>query len=206
MVRVSCPEGIMGRPLDELLPAFLVKYPLVKLRVYATDRKVDLVAEKIDLAVRVSTAMDDEPALTVRVLGRACRILVASPGLLDRHGPVADLDDLHRYPTLTMPDWTGHDTWHFTSSKGEVRAFRHEPRLTYVDFAAQRVAALSGVGVGLLLETACRQDVAEGRLVKLLPDWTTRDGTIHLAFTSKRGLRPAVRALIDFLANGYRSM
>ncbi len=203
MVRLSCPEGIMGRPLAELLPQFLARYPKVKLQVYATDRKVDLVAEKIDLAVRVSTNMEAEAALTIRMLGTARRILVAAPDLLERLGPVEGLEDLHPFPTLTMPNWSGHDTWHFVDPAGAARVFHHEPRLTYVDFGALHKAALMGIGVGLLLESECRANIAAGRLVELLPDWSSREGTIYLVFTSKRGLRPGVRALIDFLVDGY---
>ena len=176
----------------------------MKIQVYATDRKVDLVGEKIDLALRVSTVMETEAALTIRVLTKVRRILVASPDLLDKHGPLTSLDELKRFPTLSMPNWSGHSTWHLTDPQGEPRTFRDEPRLTYVDFDAMRNAALLGVGIALMLEAGCRPDVTEGRLVELLPNWTTPCGTVYLALTSKHGMRPSVRALIDFIAAGYR--
>ena len=103
-----------------------------------------------------------------------------------------------------MPNWSGHATWQLSDPQGQPRTFHHEPRLTYVDFNALRNAALLGVGIALLLEDGCRQDVAEGRLVEVLPNWTTPFGTSYLAFTSKRGMRPSVRTLVDFIAAGYR--
>ena len=203
MIRFSCPEGHLARPLASILPAFLARYPRVQLQVISTDRQVDLTDEKIDLVMRVSTVMEQDAALTTRVLARARRVLVASPALVAKFGPFKSIADLSRAPTLTMPNWVDHDTWHFIGSKGEDVAFDHVPRLTFVDFEAQRRAAVAGIGIGLLPDRGCERDLVAGRLVHLLPEWQTREATVFLAYTTRRGLRPAVRALINHLVEHF---
>jgi len=201
-VRVSCPLGLV-ESLSATFAAFLRRFPKVRLQVVALDRPVDLISERVDVAIRVRVALDTDAALTLRTLGKSSRILVAAPSLAAVcAGDVAALADL---PTLAATDQMGDIQWEFKNAEGTIRAVRHEPRMTCVDFGALRDAAVAGLGIALLPDHACRMQVANGELVPVFPDWRTEEGIVHLVFTTRRGLPPAVRAFIDHLAAAFRN-
>lgn len=196
-VRFSCPTGLV-EILSQILPAFLARYPRVRLQLVATDRAVDLIEERIDLALRVRVALTSDAALTMRTLGRSARILVASPQMANRiAGDPAMLASL---PTLGTGDEIGEVEWHLEREDGATHRLRHEPRMTCGDFVAVRAAAINDLGVALLPDHICAAALEEGRLVHILPQWRAQIGIVHLVFTTRRGLPPAVRALIDHLA------
>jgi DNA-binding transcriptional LysR family regulator len=178
-------------------------FPKAKLQVVAIDRPVDLIDERIDVAIRVRATLKTDAALTMRSLGRSTRILVAAPALAAScaGGDVAALSDL---PTLATTDQMGEITWAFSGPDGAQCKVRHEPRLTCIDFLALRDAAVAGLGVALLPEHTCRSELAKGSLVHVFPQWDTEDGIVHLVFTTRRGLPPVVRAFIDHLAGAFR--
>jgi DNA-binding transcriptional LysR family regulator len=210
-VRLSCPTGLIDVSVAAMLPEFLARYPRVQLQVLATDRRIDLVDERIHVAIRTRAALEDETEtdLKVRVLGKTKQILVASPELARKLGPCRDIASLKDAPTVSMADpvseWVVHDTWEFSGAHGSRFVLEHQPRLTCRSAPALLEAVKAGTGVGLLLEQLCEQDLQAGRLVRLWPDWQTSEGTIYLVFTTARGLPPAVRALIDFLAERFQT-
>jgi DNA-binding transcriptional LysR family regulator len=197
-VRFSCPHGLV-EVLSSGLPAFLARYPKVRLQVIATDRAVDLIAERIDLALRVRIELVTDASLTMRTLGHSVRILVASPSLAIRAAD-AEITELNNLPTLGSSDEPGDIVWTLMGPEGATHTHRHEPRMTCGDFAALRDAAAASLGVALLPDHACRDDLASGRLVRLFAGWSGQDGIVHIVFTTRRGLPPAVRAFIDHLA------
>ena len=173
------------------------------MRFVAVDRAVGLIDERIDVAIRVRATLVTDAALTMRTLGRSSRILVAAPSLaaLCVDGDVAVLTKL---PTLATTDQMGEIVWEFSGPQGEPCSIRHEPRMTCVDFQTLRDAATAGLGVALLPDHSCRSELASGSLRHVFPQWQTREGIVHLVFTTRRGLPPVVRAFIDHLAAAFR--
>lgn len=201
-VRFSCPNGLV-EPLSASLPAFLKRYPKVNLQIVATDRGVDLIRERIDVALRVRTAVDSDASLTMRTLARSRRILVASPKLANSIGP--RVLDLKGIPTLSSTELAGPVTWSLVGPDGAAFDLEHDPRLRCEEFSALRAAAAAGLGVALLPDHVCWPDLDAGRLVRLFPEWHAQEGIVHLVFTTRRGLPPAVRAFIDHLAATFQS-
>jgi DNA-binding transcriptional LysR family regulator len=197
LVRVSCPVGI-DRLLGRALPQFLAEHPKLRVQVLVSNRRVDLIDEGVDVAIRVREQLDTDADLQARIISRASGLLIASPDLVARLGEPQAPQDLVRFPTLSMTDRTGLDRWLLVSSKGEQAEVAHEPRLCASAFPIVREAAVAGVGITMLPEYAARELMEQGRLVRVLPDWATPQGLLHLVFTSRRGLLPGVRALIDF--------
>lgn len=196
-VRVSCPTGLV-EPLSANLSAFLIRYPRVSLQIVATDRGVDLIGERIDVALRVRTKIESDASLTMRTLTRSRRILVASPTLANGIGN--RIEDLNGVPTLSSAEHPGPVTWALEGPDGASFSLEHEPRLRCEAFGPLRAAAAAGLGVALLPDHACWPDLGAGRLVRLFPEWHAQEGIVHLIFTTRRGLPPAVRAFIDHLA------
>jgi DNA-binding transcriptional LysR family regulator len=198
-IRFSCPTG-MVEPISGLLSAFLARYPKVRLQLVATDRAVDLIEERIDLALRVRPALTSDAALTMRSLGRSTRILVACPELADQ---IKQVEQLANLPTLATDDAADDLEWHLETEDGRKRAIRTVPRIGCTDMAVVRNAAIDGLGIAILPDHICREALLAGKLAHVLPDWRGLQGIVHLVFTTRRGLPPAVRALIDHLAAGF---
>ncbi len=196
LIRFSCPTGLI-EVISGVVAGYLTRYPKVRLQLVATDRPVDLIDERIDVALRVRTVLDSDASLTLRSLGASIRILVASPQIASL---VADIDQVPGLPTLVSSDAPGATEWHLETGKGDTRVLRIEPRLGCADLAAVRAAAIAGLGVALLPDHVCRQALDDGKLVRVLPAWRGLPGIVHLVFTTRRGLPPAVRKLIDHLA------
>ena len=201
-IRISCPTG-MVEPLSPLVSSFLGRYPKVRLQLIAADRAVDLIEERVDLALRIRVALTSDAALTMRSLGISIRILVASPELASR---IASIDQLATVPALATSDEGDSVEWHLESESGATQLVRFEPRLGCSDMATVRNAAADGIGVALLPDHVCREALRARRLVRVLPEWRGQRGIVHLVFTTRRGLPPAVRALIDHLAKGFPSI
>lgn len=199
-IRFSCPTGLI-EPISGLISSFLGKYPKVRLQLVATDRPVDLIAERIDLALRVRAALTSDAALTMRTLGLSTRILVAAPRLASE---VADVEQLAELPTLSTGDDAEDLEWQLEDEDGRSRSLRVVPRMGCADMMAVRHAAIDGLGIAILPDHVCRDALFDGRLVRVLPAWHGLKGIVHLVFTTRRGLPPAVRALIDHLAAGFQ--
>jgi DNA-binding transcriptional LysR family regulator len=204
LVRFTCPYGLVEL-LSQGLPAFLSRFPKTRLQMIATDRPVDLIEERIDVALRVRVDLVTDASLTMRTLGRSRRILVAGPALA---GSIqdAEISAMKALPTLGSNDEPGEIVWDLSGPDGLAHQHRHEPRMTCGDFAALREAAAAGLGVALLPDHVCRNDLAAGKLVRVFPGWGGQMGIVHIVFTTRRGLPPAVRAFIDHLAATFRAI
>ena len=198
-IRFSCPTWMVA-PISALMSSFLLRFPKVRLQLMATDRSVDLIEERIDLALRVRTSLTSDAALTMRSLGASIRILVASPQLASQ---VASIEHLNTFPALSTDHASDDFEWHLEAEGGRKHVVRVQPRMGCEDMATVRDAAINGLGIALLPDHVCREALEAGKLVRVLPAWGGLQGIVHLVFTTRRGLSPAVRALIDHLAAGF---
>lgn len=201
-VRFACPTGLV-EVVSPMLPDFLTLYPRANVQIVAVDRPVDLIAERIDVALRVRVKLDSDAGLTMRTLARSRRILLASPALANRIG-AGDIAALADLPTLSSSDDAAEVTWHLESTTGTSRSITHVPRFSCGDFLAVRAAAIAGLGIALLPDHSCAAALQSGALVRIYPEWRGAEGIVHLVFTTKVGLPPLVRAWIDHLAARFR--
>jgi DNA-binding transcriptional LysR family regulator len=199
LVRVAAPPGV-DRLISRSLPGLLTRHPKLRVQVIVSNRRVDLIDERIDVAVRTREVTDTDADLQMKVISRAPGVLLASPELLATLGEPAEPAALSAYPTLALSDSAGHERWVLRHVGGAEAEVLHEPRLSSSAPSIVRQAAADGVGVVVLPEWSCRELLQAGRLVRILPEWTRREGVIHVVFTSRRGQLPGVRAVIDFLA------
>ncbi|HEY4251762.1 MAG TPA: LysR substrate-binding domain-containing protein [Roseomonas sp.] len=197
-VRCSCPDGL-ARGLAPVFSRFLADHPRVSLQLLATNRRVDLIEEGVDIAIRVRERLDTDATLQMRQVGSSWGWLVATPALLDRIGRPGLPADLRGLPTLGMSEQRSMVSWALTGPQGQRETIDIEPRLATGEFELLLQAALDGIGIGLLPDLLCTPALQEGRLERILPGWSSLEGIIHLVFTTRRGLLPAVRALIDTL-------
>lgn len=203
LVRLSCPVGLLHSNVAGIVARFLADKPLVRIHVEATNRRVDVVEEGFDIALRVRSLPLEDSNLAVRTLANTELILLGSPSLFALHGKPQQPADLGRFPTLSMTRPGDRYSWEFTRSDGSVETVAHLPRLATDDFVTLHRAALNGIGLTYLPKFMAQQDLASGALEHVLPELTIPQGVVHALFPSRRGLVPAVREFIDALVEGF---
>jgi DNA-binding transcriptional LysR family regulator len=206
VVRVSCPSSLIYFEVGEMITRFMVEYPKVEVLLESTNRRVDVIREGFDLAVRVRFPPLDDTDLVIRKLADSPQRLAASPSVLkDSAGPLVPAD-LAALPSLALNPAEVKHEWRLDGPDGATATIRHTPRFVTEDMVALRLAALRGVGVCQFPTFAVQDDIKAGRLIDLLPGWAPRAGIIHAAFPSRRGLLPSVRTLLDFLAKEFAAL
>jgi DNA-binding transcriptional LysR family regulator len=200
VVRLSCPVALAQHPLAALLPEFFARHPSIRLLIYATNRRVDVLNEGIDLALRVRTQPSGEDGLVMRSFEKLRELLVATRDYLDRAGRPQRPEELAAHATLGFAPESESQTWELSGPDGQSVRVEVSPRLVCHDFVVLRTAALAGTGIALLPESLVRSDLDSGRLEPVLHHWTLPQGVLHVVFQGRRGLLPAVRATLDYLA------
>jgi DNA-binding transcriptional LysR family regulator len=200
LLRLSCPVALAQTALARILPEFLVRYPRLRVLVHVSNRRVDLLNEGFDAALRVRTRPSGEDGLVMRTFGESCELLVAAPEYLGRAGRPDHPSALAKHETLGFAPEAEHQEWELKGPSGESARGDLTPRLIAHDFVMLRSAVLAGLGIALLPESVVRADLDAGRLERVLPAWNIPQGICHIVFPSRRGMLPAMRALIDFLA------
>jgi DNA-binding transcriptional LysR family regulator len=200
VVKASAPVALAQSALAGILPEFFAKYPSVRVQLVVSNRRVDVLNEGFDLALRVRTKPSGEDGLVMRTFGEVQELLVASRAYLERFGRPARPEDLATRDTLSFTSEADHDTWELFDGQCKGVSVQHTPRLCAHDFVVLKAAALAGMGIPLLPESVVRAELASGALERVLPEWNLPQGVCHVVFPTRRGLLPAVRAFIDFLA------
>lgn len=199
-IKVSVPVSLAQQELAHLLPDFLRRYPQVRVQLHVSNRRVDVINEGFDVALRVRSQLNDDGSLVLRSFGQIQELLVASPDYLDRSGRPQSPGDLAAHTTLSMAEDDSRQRWELQDSQGQVQRVELQPRLMGHDFPLLKELAVAGMGIVLLPETVCADAVRAGALEVVLPEWRLPQGLCHAVFPSRRGLLPAVRVFIDYLA------
>jgi DNA-binding transcriptional LysR family regulator len=194
-LRLTAPVEF-GLSLAALLRRYMDENPHVKVDVVLTDRVVDLVEERFDLALRAGKMPDS--SLIVRRLSPAKRVLCASPEYLDRAGTPRRPEDLSKHRCIVFEPGTEGATWSLDGPKGAVDV-PVDARLRVNNYDMARQAALVGLGVAMLPTFQCADDVRTGKLVVVLSEWSSREVPMHAVYASSRHLTPKVRSFLAML-------
>jgi len=197
-LRLAAPVGFGSLLATALAP--LRGYPKLSLRLLLDDKLIDLIAERVDIAVRVGEMADS--SLVARKLGSTARQLCASPAYLAERGWPATPQDLLRH------DWLGSkpnssnsaDMLELLGPSGERETLRLEGRVQVSQVTALHALAVAGWGISMGVSEDDRKALAEGRLLPVLPGWRMADMPVY-AVTPRRGEQPAkVRYTMELLA------
>ncbi len=206
IVRVTCPITLLDANVGVMVADFMADNPGVTIHLEATNRRVDVIGEGIDVAIRARTPPLDSSELVMRVLAERSSCLVASPTLLaGRTLPMLPVD-FTALPSVDLGPPQAQHLWSLQGPDGASVTIPHVPRLVTDNMLALRVAALRGIGVAQLPTMMVRDELRQGTLVKIAPDWAPGSGIVHAVFPSRRGLLPAVRSLIDYLAQRFEQL
>jgi DNA-binding transcriptional LysR family regulator len=208
LLRVTAPKDLGTTLLfANLLGQFRSRYPEVTLELDLGTRRVDLVEEGFDVALRVhSDKLPDTSGLMMRQLGAVVGGLFASPAYLQRRSKPKKLSDLGKHECVCAGGSRGPVRWRLLRDESDEEVeIRPTPTMIANDYAFVLSALLAGTGVGLLPTFLAEPHVARGELVRVLPSARTAQGIVSLVWPATRHLSPRVRAFIDFMSEQTRT-
>lgn len=171
-------------------------HPALRITLHAGDRVSDMLAEGIDLSLRMGWLRDS--TLRATRLGDFEQCVVAAPAYLQRAGTPKRPEDLARHAWVALTLLPTPLTWAFTARNGHTRSVRMTTRVQTDSATALRALLLAGAGVSVMDQLSVQADLAEGRLQRLLPDWRLPSGGLFAVYPPGRHLSPAARAFVEF--------
>ena len=205
VVRFTAAIGTAQFALREILMNFMQDYPRINLVEHVTSRQVDLLAENIDVAIRAHSGALPDSTLVRRTLGTAPWILVAGTGALKKKRLPQAPQDLEQFPCLAVwksnvtPAWRLRAQSRALGGRSEV-ILPLTPRLISDDMSTLKRAAAAGLGIVALPAYICKNELRSGELTRILPGWLADESTFTALLPHRRGLLPAVRSFVDYLA------
>lgn len=200
LLRIALSSSFGVREVIPRLPRFLACHPALKLDLGINDQRQDLVADGVDVALRLGLLADS--AVLARKLGQAPRLLAAAPDYLDRAGVPATPADLAKHSVIVGPGGVSSDSWAFTR-EGRRVSLRVAGRVIVAANEGAIAAAVAGLGITVTSLWGCRAELELGKLVQVLPGWAMDPIALHAMFPAGRAATLAARAFVDFLAREF---
>ncbi|TCB53302.1 LysR family transcriptional regulator [Acinetobacter terrestris] len=199
VIKVSLPVSIAQNEIAKILPQFLKSYPEIKVQLIVSNRRVDVINEGIDIALRVRSNLDEDPSLVIRKFENIEQHLFASQAYLNEFGELKQPEDLSQHQILSMAD--EHLDQHIVvhDEKNNQKKIKVNPMVMGSDLMMLAQLTRQNCGIALLPDTIVQDYVQSGELVRVLPNWKAPHGIFHAVYPSRRGLLPAVRVFIDYL-------
>jgi DNA-binding transcriptional LysR family regulator len=199
VIRITTATEIAQFALRELVPTFLRKHPKVQIVEITTDALLDIVADGFDLALRGHSAPLQNSSLVQRSIAHAPWYIFAGKEYLDEKGVPMTPEEIEQHDTLAIVR-SGSPNWELIGPKNRRCVVPTAPRFQSNNMVALKEAACANLGIIALPGYMCRDELAAGKLKQVLPGWIAADARVSALIPYKRGLLPAVRALVDFLA------
>ncbi len=199
VIKVSLPVSVAQNELAKILPEFLKRYPEIKVQLFVSNRRVDIINEGIDVALRVRSNLDDDPNLVIRQFQHIEQHLFASQAYLNQYGIVSTPDDLSQHRILSMVE--DHLDQHMIlhDAQNQQIKVKVSPTVMGSDLSLLAQLVSQNCGLALLPDTVANDYLKTGQIVRVLPEWKAPHGVLHAVYPSRRGLLPAVRVFIDYL-------
>ncbi|WP_024871998.1 LysR family transcriptional regulator [Tolumonas lignilytica] len=197
-IRVNAPLTFGTRYLAPLWAEFMERHPSITLDIELNDRRVDLLEEGFDLAIRIGNLADS--SLVSRRLSNSHAVLCASPAYLEKYGTPTTPEELAQHQAISYSYLPTGDIWHFYSAKQGERAINIKARMHTNNGDTIRAVVLAGQGIALQPIFQVGPDIQEGKLVTFMTEWAGPSFGIHAVYPSRKHLSLKVKTLIDYLA------
>ncbi|WGG51985.1 LysR family transcriptional regulator [Rugamonas sp. DEMB1] len=195
LLRITCSQSLAQAALAGAVSEYLRRYPHTSVDLQVNNRAVNLVEQRIDLALRITNAL--EPNLIARQLGNCASVVCAAPAYLAARGTPLRAEDLAGHNCLTYT-YFGKSLWQF-SYRGETLSVPVSGNLSANEDLVLLAATVEGAGVSLQPLYSAAPLIAAGKLVALLPEHLPQQMGIHGIYTSRQHMPPALRAMLDHL-------
>ena len=197
ILRISAPDTFGWMHVAPVVPAFRERFPEIAIDLRLEERHVNLVDDRLDLAIRIGTLPDS--SLIIRKLAPSRLVLCAAPGYLKRFGEPLSPHDLREYTCLCFPPMWRDGHWHLVSKQREERVPVTGVVITN-SAEVLRVSVLRSVGIAMLPTWAVADDLRCGKLKPVLPGWAPPVSFVHAVYPDNRRMSAKVRLFVDHLA------
>lgn len=197
-LRVSTSVAFGRRVLTPLLMRFMAEHPELKIDLSTEDRYIDLVAQGIDVAIRMGRLADS--TLGARYLGTNPWLMVAAPAYLERAGTPRKAADLKRHDCLVYSSVQGDDVWHLTDAKGRAQDVPVAGRLRSNNLSALLAATRAGYGLAILPRYVAQESLKRREIVPVLADHVLPAQEMHAVYPSPKLVPQRVQSFVTFLA------
>lgn len=205
-LRITTSNTFGNMAIMPLIPEFAQRYPGLSLDVVMTEANLDLLAEGIDVAVRLGT-LNDSSLVATRLYDMDF-VICASPAYLQKHGVPQNPEDLSEHNCLLFPMPGYYNHWVFRDGQGNISTMNVNGQISVSNALALKQCAMHDMGISLLTRWTVWREIEEGSLVQLFPDYDVTasdfDNAIWLVYPSKGYLPMKVRLLIDFLKEKFQ--
>ena len=201
LIRVTASVSFGQIHLAAAVADFVKRYPLTRVELLLVDRVVNLVEERVDIAVRISRAID--PALIARRLAPCRSVLCAAPSYLAERGAPATADALAAHNCLTH-HYVGKSVWHLQRD-GRAIAVAVGGNISANEASLLLEAVRAGAGIAMLPTYQIAPLLRSGELIEVLPDYEVEELGIHAVYASRRQLPTIMRSFLDFLVERFAS-
>lgn len=195
-LRVSSSIAFGCMQLPSVIRELSAQYPDLDIELALDDRHVDLVREGIDVAIRITGEAPDS-GLVYRRLAPNRQVICASPAYVERRGLPRELPDLAKHDCIAHSARATPRVWHLVGPDGEQVSVQINGRPTINSALAVRQAGLEGLGIIELNSYLVGEDIAAGRLVRLLPQYRPRELHFYAVYAERRFLAPKIRVFVD---------
>jgi DNA-binding transcriptional LysR family regulator len=197
LLRITAPVILSQDPFLSFISRFLKEHPRIRIDLFITNAFVDLLAENIDAAIRFGELQDSSVVATR--LGKSIRYVVAAPEYLQGRKVPAEPADLTRYDCVMLNAKNNETHWDLVNGRKKARVHVSGP-VSGRDFNSVSTFVYRGHGVGLLPSTYCDTPLAEGKLVRLLPQWTSPQIPVFSVYPSRKFLPARLSVFLQALA------
>ena len=198
LLRISVPVVLGQGPFLDLLSGFLKAHPRIRIDLFITNLFLDLIADNIDVAIRFGE-LRDSSVIATRI-GRSVRYVVAAPEYMKNRKPPAEPADLARHDCVMINAKNNEADWDLVSGRRKMRVHVSGP-VSSRDFNSVSTFVYRGHGVGLLPSTYCDEPIAAGRLVRLLPKWSSPPIPVYAVYPSRKFLPSRLSAFLQALTS-----
>ncbi len=201
LVRLVAPVSFGNQNLVPVLIDYLLRHPDVNVELTLDNRVPDLINEGYELGIQIGEI--DASELVARPLRPYRRILAAAPNYLATHGQPEHPEQLSMHSCLGLSYWRRRDRWQLIGPNAVVYEVAVKGRFSANQGSALRAAALLGAGIVLQPEMSLADDIAAGRLVHILPQWSFRTTPMYLIYAQDTRPTAKLRSMIDFLIEHF---
>ena len=200
LLRMTTPTSFGIRDVIPRLAAFAERHPNLHIQLQLGDRRQDLIKDAVDVALRLGRLPDS--TATAKLIATIPRVVVASPDYLARHGAPETPEDLVRHRIVGGTAASVPAAWRFERN-GDESTIKLDPHFSTDENEGAIAATVAGFGITSTSGWACRRELENGALVRLLPQWALAGIPVHAYFPMGRATRAAARAAIDHLVASF---
>lgn len=199
-LKISCPTSFAMARLQHVFSEFITQYPKVNLEIDLSNRKVDMISEGFDIAIRATSQLDDS-SLISRKIYSADAVVVAAPSYLKQFGTPTKVNELENHSAITYSHLKHPSIWGFINQQGKVETVKVNSRVQTNSSELEISLCVAGHGVMLMPRFNLNGEIERGELVELLTEYQRQQINVYVVYPSRKHMSAKVRSFIDFAYN-----